>query len=160
MIETERSTTGKKNKTYHVPVYKVVLVRDGSVKQTERPLIRTSGDVARLLAAYLDGADREHFVVFLLNAKNKMIGINTVSMGSLTSSIVHPREVFKPAILASAAALILAHNHPSGDTKPSQEDLAITERIKEVGETIGVHVLDHIILGEGEQYCSPSPKMM
>lgn len=98
----------------------------------------------------MQGLDRENFVVLLLDTKNKVIGINTVSIGTLNSSLVHPREVFKPAILASAAALILAHNHPSGDPKPSREDIEVTKRLIEAGGLLGIQVLDHIIVGD---YC-------
>jgi DNA repair protein RadC len=98
-------------------------------------------------------ADREEFVVLLLDVKNKLLGFHVVSVGSLSSSIVHPREVFKVAILGNAAAIILLHNHPSGDPQPSAEDLAITSRLCEVGELMGVRVLDHIVLGE-ERYIS------
>jgi DNA repair protein RadC len=85
----------------------------------------------------------------MVNRKNEVIGINTVSVGNLTGSIVSPREVFKPAILANAAALICAHNHPSGDPKPSPEDRETTKRLHEAGKLLGIQVLDHIIIGDG-----------
>jgi DNA repair protein RadC len=85
----------------------------------------------------------------LLDIKNKVIGINTVSIGNLNSSIVHPREVFKPAILSNAASILLAHNHPSGDPEPSREDVAITTRLVEAGKILGIDVIDHLILGDG-----------
>ena len=84
----------------------------------------------------------------LLNAKNAVIGIHTVSIGTLSSSLVHPREVFKPAIQASAAGLVVAHNHPSGKTEPSREDRDVTERIVEAGKTLGIEVLDHLVIGD------------
>jgi DNA repair protein RadC len=103
-----------------------------------------------LLQTYLAGdADREHFVVVLLDRKNQVIGMNTVSIGSLTASIVHPRETFKAAILSNAAAIICGHNHPSGDPQPSQEDRVLTARLVEAGKLLGISVLDHIILGTG-----------
>ena len=83
----------------------------------------------------------------LLNARHEVDAVETVSVGSLNASIVHPREVFKPAILASAASVVLVHNHPSGDPEPSEEDLAITKRLVEVGELLGIGVLDHVIVG-------------
>jgi DNA repair protein RadC len=101
-----------------------------------------------LLQTYLDGVDREHFVILMLDRKNQIIGINTVSIGSLTASVVHPREVYKPAILSNCAALVLAHNHPSGDPHPSQEDRALTARLVEAGKLLGISVLDHVILGD------------
>src|SRR6185369_694096 len=103
--------------------------------------------------ARFEQTDREEFVVILLDAKHKLLGFHVVSVGSLTASVVHPREVFKVAILGNAAALILLHNHPSGDATPSAEDLQITQRLQEVGEVIGIKVVDHIIIGEG-QYVS------
>ena len=78
-----------------------------------------------------------------------MLGFNVVSVGSLTAALVHPREVFKPVILANAAAVILLHNHPSGSAEPSAEDRALTERLEHAGELLGIRVLDHIILGDG-----------
>jgi DNA repair protein RadC len=89
---------------------------------------------------------REHFVVLLLNARHEIQGRETVSIGSLNASIVHPREVFRPAILHAAASVVLVHNHPSGDPEPSEEDLGITRRLVEVGELVGIGVLDHVIV--------------
>ena len=97
----------------------------------------------------MQGLDREHFVVLLLDIKNKVIGINTVSIGNLDSSIAHPREVFKPAILSNAGSILLAHNHPSGDPTPSREDIEITHRLVNAGNILGINVLDHIIIGDG-----------
>ncbi len=93
-------------------------------------------------------ARREHFVVLLLNARHELQRRETISIGSLNASIVHPREVFLPAILHSAASVILVHNHPSGDPEPSEEDLQITRRLHEVGDLVGIRVLDHVIVGE------------
>jgi DNA repair protein RadC len=91
-------------------------------------------------------ARREHFVVLLLNARHEMQARETVSIGSLNASIVHPREVFQPAIVHSAAAVVLVHNHPSGDPEPSEEDLGITRRLVQVGDLVGIGVLDHVIV--------------
>ena len=107
-----------------------------------------------MLARYLDGVDREHFVLLMLDQKNHVIGIHTVSMGSLTASIVHPREVYKAAILANAAAIVCGHNHPSGDTVPSQEDRAMTQRLVNAGTLLGINVVDHIIIGREGRYFS------
>jgi DNA repair protein RadC len=109
------------------------------------PAIRGPEDVlahARDLAR----ARKEHFVVFLLNARHELMVRETVSIGSLNASIVHPREVFQPAILHSAASVVLVHNHPSGDPEPSEEDLSITRRLSQVGELVGIAVLDHVIV--------------
>ncbi|MHB8276763.1 MAG: JAB domain-containing protein [Candidatus Humimicrobiaceae bacterium] len=91
--------------------------------------------------------DKEKLFVILLNIKNVIIGYSLVSMGSLTASIVHPREVLKPAILASAASIIIVHNHPSGDQEPSTDDMEITKRIAKASSIMGINLLDHIILG-------------
>jgi DNA repair protein RadC len=96
--------------------------------------------------------DREHFLVCGLDAKHRVIGINVVSVGTLTLSIVHPREVFKPLIVMNAAAWLCSHNHPSGDPAPSQEDRLLTTRLREVGELLGITLLDHVILGEARHY--------
>jgi len=94
----------------------------------------------------LMGARREHFVVLLLNARHEVQAREVVSIGTLNASIVHPREVFRPAILAAAASVVLVHNHPSGDPEPSDEDLSITRRLVQVGDLVGIGVLDHVIV--------------
>ena len=95
---------------------------------------------------------KEHFVTLHLDGKNKILCKDPVSIGSLNQSIVHPREVFKTALLSNAAAIILVHNHPSGDPSASKQDIAITNRLKEAGEIMGVNVLDHIIIGDGTYF--------
>ena len=105
-------------------------------------------DVYKIVSEYLDGVDREHLVLLTLDTKNKITSINTICIGSLNASVVHPREVFKPAILSNAASIILAHNHPSGDTTPSKEDISITRRIKDGGDLLGIKLLDHLIIGD------------
>jgi len=94
------------------------------------------------------GTNREHFVGFYLNSRNQVLRREVISIGSLNASIVHPREVFQPAIAVSAASLILAHNHPSGDPTPSEEDLAITRRLVEAGRIIGIDILDHVVVAK------------
>ncbi|MGH7740536.1 MAG: JAB domain-containing protein [Candidatus Eiseniibacteriota bacterium] len=109
--------------------------------------IRGPDDVVAIPAIRrLRVAKREHFVVMLLNARHEVESVDTVSIGSLNASIVHPREVFKPALLESAASVVLVHNHPSGDPEPSEEDLSITRRLVECGELLGIGVLDHVII--------------
>lgn len=90
--------------------------------------------------------DREYFVAMHLDGKNKIQSVSVISQGSLNQSIVHPREVFKAAILSNAAAVIVVHNHPTGDLTPSQEDIAITKRLKDAGDIMGIRILDHIIV--------------
>ena len=89
-----------------------------------------------------------------MDTKNQPVSINVVSVGSLNSSIVHPREVFKVAILSNAASIIIFHNHPSGDPTPSREDVNVTNRLKEAGKLIGIDLIDHIIIGSENSYCS------
>ena len=96
---------------------------------------------------------QEVFGILILNTKHKIVAVHEISRGSLNSSIVHPREVFKPAVLHNAAAIICFHNHPSGDPKPSEEDIAITKRLVEAGKILGIDVLDHIIVSD-EGYTS------
>lgn len=132
---------------YRIPVMKVSLVKDGNF-MGEVKAIQGPKDAASLIRGYLAGADREHLVVLLLDTKNKVIGINTVSIGDLSSAIVHPREVFKPAVIIGAAGIILGHNHPSGDCTPSAEDKAVTRRIHEAGQILGIELLDHIVVGD------------
>jgi DNA repair protein RadC len=105
-----------------------------------------------LLAPGMADADREIFVVVLLDTKHVPIGTNIVSIGTLNASFTHPREVFKPAILLGASAIIISHNHPSGDPTPSREDIAITRRLEKAGEILGIQVLDHIIIGRGRHW--------
>lgn len=93
---------------------------------------------------------KEMFITLHLDGKNRIIAMDLVSIGSLNQSIVHPREVFKTALLSNAASLILIHQHPTGDPTPSSEDIAITRRLKEAGDIMGIKILDHIIIGEGE----------
>ncbi len=129
-----------------VPSYKVQLVREASVTMPER--LTSPDKVAKACVDYLGNYDREHFIVILLNTKARIIGVNTVSIGSLNASIVHPREVFKPAVILGAASVILVHNHPSGDPSPSQEDLEVTKRLADAGRILGITVLDHLIIGD------------
>jgi len=132
---------------YRVPRYRVMLVCEHSGSPSTVP-IQTSTGAAALLRPCFEGLDREQFVVCGLDAKHAVIGINVVSVGSLSLSIVHPREVFKALILMNAAAWLCAHNHPSGDVTPSQEDRVLTKRLREAGELLGITLLDHLILGD------------
>ena len=129
-----------------INIVSLKMVKESSMKYTTR--ISSPADVADLVSQYLDNADRENFVVVCLDRKGEPTAIHTVSIGNLHSSIVHPREVFKVAVLSNSASIILAHNHPSGDPTPSTEDLKVTQRIKSAGEILGIDVLDHIIVGD------------
>ncbi|ANA41820.1 DNA repair protein RadC (plasmid) [Geobacter anodireducens] len=92
---------------------------------------------------------KEHFIALHMDGKNRIVCLDRVSIGTLNQSLVHPREVFKTALLSNAAAVVLLHNHPSGDPTPSNEDYAITTRLKEGGELLGIRILDHIVIGDG-----------
>ncbi len=139
---------------YSFPGFRVALVREPGVKLAERPSLKTPAEAARVLAEYIGERDREVFVVALLTIRHRLIGAHTVSVGCLASSLVHPAMVMKPAILASAACLVLAHNHPSGCPEPSAEDVALTRRLVAAGQLLGIEVLDHVVLGERGRYVS------
>jgi DNA repair protein RadC len=113
----------------------------------DRYVIRSPEDAARLLLPLMRFLDREHFRAVLLNTKHEVLGIVEVAVGSLDSAPIHPREVFKEAVRRSAAAVIVAHNHPSGNPEPSSDDLAITERLRAAGRIVDIDVLDHVIIG-------------
>ena len=127
------------------PVYAIQMVREREVLYAAQRLTAPQQAVAAF-NALVGNPDRENFAVIMLDAKNKIVGLHVVSQGSLNQTIVHPRETFKAAILANAATVILAHNHPSGDTKPSREDMEITKRLREAGDILGIKVLDHVIV--------------
>ncbi|OPY71362.1 MAG: hypothetical protein A4E62_01315 [Syntrophorhabdus sp. PtaU1.Bin002] len=119
----------------------------------ERTRLSTPVAVAGLLKKILQkedriSRDREHFWVITVDTRNKVRFVELVSLGTMNSSVVHPREIFRRAIKQGAASVILGHNHPSGDTEPSQEDLQITKKIVEAGQIIGIEVLDHVIIGK------------
>ena len=120
--------------------------------------ITSPNDAVEIGRRFLENSDREQLLELCLNTKNQPVALNVVSVGSLNSSIVHPREVFKPAILSNAATIILYHNHPSGDPTPSSEDINITNRLKECGKLMGLELMDHIIIGSDGSYCSLKEK--
>jgi DNA repair protein RadC len=117
-----------------------------------RPRFFTSADVGRYLLARYGGHREERFGVVMLDAKLRLIRAETVSIGSLDASLAHPREVFRAAAVASATAIAVFHNHPSGDPMPSEDDIALTSRLVAAGDVMGIQVLDHIILGAGCWY--------
>ena len=126
--------------------------RIASAKPLEKIHLSCPQDVADFLMPRLRFAAKEQLVVILLNNKNKVIGTEVVSEGSLSSSIVHPREVYAPAILHHAAAIMVAHNHPSGDPKPSTEDTEVTRVLARSGKVLGIPMIDHVIIGDGNYY--------
>ena len=133
-----------------VSVYRCQLV-----KEQEYPFTAKVSDpevAGNFLKSYFDGLDRETVAVLLLNTKNNVIGLSTISVGTLNASLVHAREVFKVAILGSASSIILAHNHPSGDPTPSHEDTIITEKMEKAGEVLGIACRDHLVMGDSGFY--------
>jgi len=133
------------NTNHYIPKVQISMVKEVFVSNTA---YRCSEDVANSEIAdnELRSSDREKFICVHFNIKNQIISYEVVSMGSLTSSIVHPREVFKAAILANAASVLFMHNHPSGDTEPSIDDIEITNRLCKAGTILGFNVLDHLII--------------
>ncbi|WP_407312069.1 RadC family protein [Desulfosporosinus sp. SB140] len=136
-----------------VNVVTIQLVKEKSIVYRSKR-ITCPGDVAIIAGDFLTGADREHFVVMCLDTKNNVNALNTVAVGTLNSLPVHPREVFKAAILANSHAIVLIHNHPSGDPTPSKEDLEITRWLIEAGNIMGIEVFDHVVIGHDGDYVS------
>lgn len=122
--------------------------RMNEYKPDEKYTIRSPEDGANYVMEEMRSLAQEHFVVIFLNTKNEIIHRQTIFIGSLNASIVHPREVFREAVKRSAASIICAHNHPSGDPAPSQEDIHVTRRLVESGKMIGIELLDHLIIGD------------
>ena len=131
-------------------VKRVTLVYEASLR--ERPCISSSSDAISFFKRYwlqATRSDQERFVVACLDTKNRVQSVVEVTVGTLDASLVHPREVFKPAFIEGSSSIILSHNHPSGNTTPSREDIAVTDRLTDAGKLLGIDVLDHIIFGDG-----------
>jgi DNA repair protein RadC len=143
---------------YEIETFKIKL----AVEEPKLAPARCALDAAAILRPiYADlDADQEHFSILLLNNKNRVRAHKVISSGSLTASLVHPREVFKPVILYGAAAIILCHNHPSGDPEPSAEDIDITRQLVQCGEIFGIRMLDHVILGRDSIFSFSDRGMM
>lgn len=136
----------------------VELGRRLSSKQTDTKFtIRSPKDAASYLMADMTSLKQEHFVVLFLNIKNQILHRQTIFVGSLNASIVHPREIFREAVRRSAASIVCAHNHPSGNPAPSPEDIAVTKRLMEAGSIVGIELLDHLIIGD-HQFISLNEK--
>ena len=133
-----------------VPLYTTRLVRERSFTFPTRDQVRSPADAALVLAEYFSDRDREEFVVVFLDTANTLTGLHVASVGGLAASIVEPRQVFKAAVLANAASVLLAHNHPSGNPEPSREDVAITRQLVEAGKVMGIPVHDHLIIADYE----------
>ena len=135
-----------------INVYSLRLVKESSVAYNlEKPIVNpaTAAEIVNQVFD-MENQPNEVFAILCLNTKKKIAGAHIISQGSLSSAIVHPREVFKAAILNNAASIVLAHNHPSGDPEPSREDIETTHRLVTAGNILGINVLDHIIVGDGK----------
>lgn len=139
----------KNNHAKRVDIVSLKMIKESSILYGNRR-IGSPNEALEIFKDLLENSDREKLIVCCLNSKNEPTNISIVSIGSLNSSIVHPREVFKTAVISNAASILIAHNHPSGDTTPSKEDINITERIRQSGDIIGIKLLDHLIIGEGK----------
>ena len=122
------------------------IARRTTISSVPRPLVTTADEAALILRPHLQGRAKEHVVALLVDSRNRLIRLAPIAIGSLSASLVHPRELFKEAIAASAAAVIVAHNHPSGDPNPSEHDLTLTTRLVDAGALLGIEVLDHLII--------------
>jgi DNA repair protein RadC len=146
----------RKMQAKRVGIVTLKMVKESSILYKERS-VKSPEDAYRLFKPFLEEADREMFLVACLNTKNQPTAINVCHIGSLNSSIVHPREVMKAAILSNSASILVAHNHPSNDVTPSREDIEVTNRLKQAGELIGIDLIDHLIVG-GDNYLSLKEK--
>jgi DNA repair protein RadC len=135
----------QKHPAKRVNIVSLKIVKENSFLYPERN-VKSPEDAYNLIRKFLVEVDREHFIVVCLDTKNQPTAINVCHIGSLNASIVHPREVLKPAILSNSASIIVAHNHPSNDPTPSREDIEVTKRLVEAGKIIGIDVLDHLVV--------------
>ncbi len=131
----------------HIPIQRITLVREGTLSTPSR-LADSAEAVVEIVRDLIGHADREHFIVLQLDTRNQVTGVHVVSVGHLNACLIHPREVFKASILANANAIIIVHNHPSGNPEPSMQDEETTRRLIEAGDLLGIPVLDHIVIGE------------
>lgn len=130
-----------------IKVVSLKMIKEGEIEVSNKK-IGTPGDAAEIIKNFIGDRDREHSVVITLDTKNQITSISINSIGSLNSAIMHPREIFKTAVLHNSASIIIGHNHPSGDCTPSQEDINISHRICESGKVLGIELIDHIIVGD------------
>ncbi len=129
-----------------VPLYTTRLVKEEVIRFSSRYSVKCPSDLVSVLQEYYGDKDREEFLLCLLDTAHTLISMSQISVGGLSSSIVEPRQIFKVAILANAAAIILVHNHPSGNPEPSREDILISKQLSEAGKTMGIPVRDHLII--------------
>ncbi len=136
------------NVAKRINIVSIKMVKESSFLYQTRQIL-SPNDAYEMIKEQLEGLDREQFIIACLNTKNEPTNITVVSVGTLNKAIIHPREVFKTAILSNAASVMAFHNHPSGETTPSQQDIQLTKRLYEAGELLGIKLLDHLIIGDG-----------
>ena len=136
------------NVAKRINIVSIKMVKESSFQYLARQIL-SPNDAYEMIKEQLEGLDREQFIIACLNTKNEPTNISVVAVGTLNKAIVHPREVFKTAILSNAASIMAFHNHPSGETTPSQQDIQLTNRLYEAGELLGIKLLDHLIIGDG-----------
>lgn len=136
-----------------IQIVSIHMVKEKELEVEYGVQISCPQDTVPVIQKMIGNSDREHMILLTLDTKNKITSISIVSIGSLNMSIVHPREIFKIAILANAASIIIAHSHPSWDCNESKEDIVMTRRLIECGDLLGIELLDHIIVG-GDNYIS------
>ena len=136
------------NVSKRINIVSIKMVKESSFLYQTRQIL-SPNDAYEMIKEQLEGLDREQFIIACLNTKNEPTNITVVSVGTLNKAIIHPREVFKTAILSNAASIMAFHNHPSGETTPSQQDIQLTKRLYEAGELLGIKLLDHLIIGDG-----------
>ena len=136
------------NMAKRINIVSIKMVKESSFLYQTRT-VSSPNDAYEMIREQLKDLDREQFIIACLNTKNEPTNISVVSVGTLNKAIVHPREVFKTAILSNAASIMAFHNHPSGETTPSQQDIQLTNRLYEAGELLGIKLLDHLVIGDG-----------
>lgn len=149
-VLAEATFSGQPQLAQYASVKRISLVYEGTLR--ERPCLNSTIEAKAFFQRYWrdnPANDQEKFVVACLNTKHLLQSVVVVTVGTLDASLVHPREVFKPAFIEGSSAIVLSHNHPSGNPTPSREDILVTDRLTEAGKLLGINVLDHIIHGDG-----------
>jgi len=149
--ENNAVCTNQKKAAKRIDIVSLKMVKESSITYSKR-VISSPVDSDELLRDFIMDSDREQMVVCCLDTKNQPTSISVISIGSLNSAIVHPREVYKTAILSNASSIIIAHNHPSGNSEPSHEDIVLTNRLDEAGKIVGIKLLDHLVIGYNNYY--------
>lgn len=159
-IQELTSITGSRRKALRLAVALELGRRINAKASEDRQHVQTPEDAAAILMPRLQHLEQEHFLVLVLSTKNRILGIETAAIGGLNCINVQPREIFNIAVRHNAASVIVAHNHPSGDPSPSREDVALTKRLVQAGELLGIEVLDHIVIGDGKYISLKAEKLI